>query len=196
MVVYTVVFTPSPKGQLRIHGSNNAQSSFQELNLYRSRSPSDSVTFCFSHGCLSVTCTGRSFVFAPLPNRPSRYSFRQWNTRFAFTSWRRATRDTDAPGCKVASTILRRRSSTLRRRFFAPTILTLTSSFDVSTIPLRGHKQKCPQRPSSSTTPTSHRRFESDVYKERAQRDCSLWAFVLCSHHYLDLLGQQAADQS
>jgi hypothetical protein len=90
-----------------------------------------------------------------LPSRPSRYSLRQWNTWFALKSCRLATLGTEAPGKSVSATISRR-SRTLRRRFFVPWISTCSVCFDVSTIPLCGHKQKCPQshHPHSHTSST------------------------------------------
>jgi hypothetical protein len=62
-----------------------------------------------------VTVTGTSLVWACWlrPRVPLRYSYRHWNTWFAFTPCSQATRAIDAPGTNVASTI-RRFSSGVR----------------------------------------------------------------------------------
>jgi hypothetical protein len=54
-----------------------------------------------------------------ISSRPSRYCLRHLNTWFVFTSWARATIETDAPGFNVSSTICRR-SCFDQDRLFAP----------------------------------------------------------------------------
>src|SRR6202042_720922 len=51
------------------------------------------------------------------PRVPLRYSYRHWNTWFAFTPCSRATREIDAPGTNVASTMRRFSSGVRRNRF-------------------------------------------------------------------------------
>jgi hypothetical protein len=66
----------------------------------------------------AVTVTGTSLLWAcwPKPSVPLRYSYRHWNTWFAFTPCSRATRAIEAPGTNVASTIRRFSSGVLRNR--------------------------------------------------------------------------------
>jgi len=74
-----------------------------------------SVALCGS----AVTVTAISLVWPcwRTPNVPLRYSYRHWNTWFAFTPCSRATRAIDAPGTNVASTMGRFSSGVRRNRF-------------------------------------------------------------------------------
>jgi hypothetical protein len=71
---------------------------------------------------------------------PLRYSYRHWNTWFAFTPCSRATRAIEAPGTNVASTIRRFSSGVLRNRFReAATDSTATVSLTRSSWGRSGH---------------------------------------------------------
>ena len=90
----------------------------------------------------AVTVTGNSLLWAcwRTPRVPLRYSYRHWNTWFAFTPCSRATRAIDAPGTNVASTIRRFSSGVLRNRFReGATDSTATVSLTRSSWDRKGH---------------------------------------------------------
>src|SRR5215472_14837571 len=108
-----------------------------------------------------ATFTGRKF--AVVFSRPSRYSFRQWNNWLAFTSCRRATLDTEAPGTSVSSTIARR-SAFVRHRFFLPGSSTWCECVSVSTIPLPWTRSSRSTHPYFSFTYSVYTRWDPDAY--------------------------------